>query len=48
MLNFTEPVQDQRLERLDEALLNDPTNVQKLKYKANVLDKNVSPSLQKG
>ncbi|XP_075988777.1 small integral membrane protein 12-A [Anticarsia gemmatalis] len=45
---YTQPVQDQRLERLtDEEVLKDPTNVQKLKYKENVLGKNVSPSLQK-
>ncbi|XP_047038848.1 small integral membrane protein 12 [Helicoverpa armigera] len=44
---YTKPVQDQRLERLtDDLTLNDPTNVQKLKYKENVLGKNVSPSLQ--
>ncbi|XP_059056490.1 small integral membrane protein 12 [Achroia grisella] len=45
---YNKAVQDQRLERLtDEELLSDPTNVQKLKYKENVLGKNVSPSLQK-
>ncbi|KAG6455888.1 small integral membrane protein 12-A [Manduca sexta] len=45
---YNKPVQDQRLERLtDEEVLKDPTNVQKLKYKENVLGKNVSPSLQK-
>ncbi|CAF4957131.1 unnamed protein product [Pieris macdunnoughi] len=44
---YSKPVQDQRLDRLEDELLKDPTNVQKLKYKANVLDKNVSPSLQK-
>ncbi|CAK1546542.1 unnamed protein product [Leptosia nina] len=43
---YSKPVQDQRLERLEEELLKDPTNVQKLKYKENVLGKNVSPSLQ--
>ncbi|XP_049883955.1 small integral membrane protein 12 [Pectinophora gossypiella] len=44
---YNKPVQDQRLERLtDEEILKDPTNVQKLKYKENVLGKNVSPSLQ--
>lgn len=44
---YNKPVQDQRFERLEEELLKDPTNVQKLKYKENVLGKNVSPSLQK-
>ncbi|CAH0712935.1 unnamed protein product, partial [Brenthis ino] len=43
---YTKPVQDQRLERLEEDILKDPTNVQKLKYQENVLGKNVSPSLQ--
>lgn len=45
---FSEPIQDQRVDRqIDEEALKDPTNVQKLKYKENVLGKNVSPSLQK-
>ncbi|XP_038219894.1 small integral membrane protein 12 [Zerene cesonia] len=44
---YSKPVQDQRMERIDEELLKDPTNVQKLKYKENVFDKNVPPSLQK-
>lgn len=44
---FTEPVQDQRFERLEDELLKDPTHVEKLKYKENVLGKNIPPSLQK-
>ncbi|XP_035456184.1 small integral membrane protein 12-A [Spodoptera frugiperda] len=44
---YNKPVQDQRVERLiDEEVLSDPTNVQKLRYKENVLGRNVSPSLQ--
>ncbi|CAH0699520.1 unnamed protein product [Spodoptera exigua] len=44
---YNKPVQDQRVERLiDEDVLSDPTNVQKLKYKENVLGRNLSPSLQ--
>ncbi|XP_045457972.1 small integral membrane protein 12 [Melitaea cinxia] len=43
---YNKPVQDQRDERLEEQLLQDPTNVKKLKYQENVLGKNVSPSLQ--
>ncbi|KAJ8707716.1 hypothetical protein PYW07_011393 [Mythimna separata] len=44
---YNKAVQDQRLERLvEEEALNDPTNVQKLKYKENVLGRNVPPSLQ--
>ncbi|KAI5632486.1 UPF0767 family domain-containing protein [Phthorimaea operculella] len=45
---YNKAVQDQRLERLtdEEELVKDPTNVPKLKYKENVLGKNVSPSLQ--
>lgn len=44
---YNKPVQDQRMDRqIDEDKLNDPTNVQKLKYKENVLGRNVSPSLQ--
>ncbi|CAH0404454.1 unnamed protein product [Chilo suppressalis] len=44
---YNKPIQDQRVDRqIDEDVLNDPTNVQKLKYKENVLGKNVSPSLQ--
>lgn len=46
-MSVAEPVQDQRFERLEEDLLKDPTNVQKLKYKENVFEKNVPPSLQK-
>ncbi|XP_026322695.1 small integral membrane protein 12 [Hyposmocoma kahamanoa] len=45
---YNKPIQDQRVDRLiEEEQLKDPTNVQKLKYKENVLGKNVSPSLQK-
>ncbi|XP_026757133.1 small integral membrane protein 12-A [Galleria mellonella] len=45
---YNKAIQDQRLERLtEEDILNDPTNVEKLKYKENVLGRNVSPSLQK-
>ncbi|CAH2258106.1 jg23136 [Pararge aegeria aegeria] len=44
---YNKPVQDQRFERIQDELLKDPTNVEKLKYKENVLGKNVSPSLQK-
>ncbi|OWR54198.1 small integral membrane protein 12 [Danaus plexippus] len=44
---YNKPVQDQRFERLEDEMLKDPTNVQKLKYKENVLGKNVSPSLSK-
>ncbi|KAM3955683.1 small integral membrane protein 12-A [Aphomia sociella] len=45
---YNKSVQDQRMERLtEEDALNDPTNVKKLKYKENVLGRNVSPSLQK-
>lgn len=44
---YNKPVQDQRVERLiDEEVLSDPTNVQKLRYKENVLGRNVSPSLE--
>ncbi|XP_050358656.1 small integral membrane protein 12 [Nymphalis io] len=44
---YNKPVQDQRFERLEDELLNDPTNVKKLKYQENVFGKNLSPSLQK-
>ncbi|XP_023936970.1 small integral membrane protein 12 [Bicyclus anynana] len=44
---YNKPVQDQRFERIQDDLLKDPTNVEKLKYKENVLGKNVPPSLQK-
>ncbi|XP_013200554.2 small integral membrane protein 12 [Amyelois transitella] len=45
---YNKSVQDQRLERLtDEEALKDPTKVDKLQYKENVLGRNVSPSLQK-
>ncbi|XP_034828223.1 small integral membrane protein 12 [Maniola hyperantus] len=44
---YNKPVQDQRFERLEDELLKDPTHVEKLKYKENVLGKNVSPSLLK-
>ncbi|VVC96490.1 unnamed protein product [Leptidea sinapis] len=43
---YSKPIQDQRLERLEDESLKDPTNVEKLKYRENVLGKNVSPSLQ--
>ncbi|KAI8433365.1 hypothetical protein MSG28_015406 [Choristoneura fumiferana] len=42
---FNKAIQDQRLERQDDT--QDPTKVEKLQYKENVLGKNVSPSLQK-
>ncbi|CAG9576959.1 unnamed protein product [Danaus chrysippus] len=44
---YNKPVQDQRFERLEDEMLKDPTNVEKLKYKENVLGRNVSPSLSK-
>ncbi|XP_053621863.1 small integral membrane protein 12 [Plodia interpunctella] len=44
---YSKSVQDQRLERLvDDETLKDPTKVEKLRYKENVLGRNVSPSLQ--
>ncbi|KAL0809326.1 hypothetical protein ABMA28_011535 [Loxostege sticticalis] len=45
---YNKAIEDQRVERqIDEEVLNDPTKVEKLKYKENVLGKNVPPSLQK-
>ncbi|CAG4949009.1 unnamed protein product [Parnassius apollo] len=46
---YNKSVQDQRVDRLssEEEILNDPTNVKKLKYQENVLGRNVSPSLEK-
>ncbi|XP_063545538.1 small integral membrane protein 12 [Cydia strobilella] len=44
---YSKAIGDQRLERQEDNMLADPTNVEKLKYKENVLGKNVSPSLQK-
>ncbi|XP_028160131.1 small integral membrane protein 12 [Ostrinia furnacalis] len=44
---FNKAVQDQRVDRqVEDEVLNDPTKVEKLKYKENVFGKNVAPSLQ--
>lgn len=40
-------IQDKRTERLtNDDMLSDPTHVEKLKLKENVLGRNLSPSLQ--
>lgn len=41
-----ESVQEHRAERLAEEELTDPTRVEKLRLNANVLERNLSPSLQ--
>lgn len=44
---FPESIQDSRSERLaNEELSSDPTKVEKLRLKENVLERNLSPSLQ--
>lgn len=44
---FSESIQDSRSERLaNEELNSDPTKVEKLRLKENVLERNLSPSLQ--
>ncbi|KAH1011453.1 small integral membrane protein 12 [Dendroctonus ponderosae] len=43
---YSKSIEEQRRERLlDEEKLKNATNVDKLKYQANVLGKNLSPSL---
>lgn len=43
---FVESIEEQRTERLlEEEKLQAAENVEKLKYKANVLNTNLSPSL---
>ncbi|NP_001103764.1 small integral membrane protein 12 [Bombyx mandarina] len=44
---YNKSIEDQRVDRLTDEVLKDPTNVKKLKYQENVLGKNVSPSLEK-
>lgn len=41
-----ESIQDSRSDRLTNEMLKDPTNVAKLRLKENVLERNLSPSLQ--
>lgn len=45
-MGFIESIEEQRKERLlDDEKLKNATKVDKLKYHANVFDKNVPPSL---
>lgn len=45
---ISESIQDSRSERLAEVeTTHDPTKVEKLRLKENVLERNLSPSLQK-
>lgn len=46
LCNPAESIQDNRAERLG-TLLEDPEKVEKLRLKGNVLERNLSPSLQK-
>lgn len=46
--NSTDSIQDKRSERLaEEEIGHDPTKVEKLRLKENVLERNLSPSLQR-
>lgn len=46
--NSTDSIQDRRSERLaEEEIDHDPTKVEKLRLKENVLERNLSPSLQR-
>lgn len=47
MYSISESIQDSRAERLaNEEISHDPTKVEKLRLKENVLERNLSPSLQ--
>lgn len=48
MFNSIESIQEVRARRLaGEKALDDPTEVKKLKLEENVLERNLSPSLQR-
>lgn len=44
---FSESIDEKRIERLMEEKLKDPTHIEKLRLKENVLGRNLSPSLEK-
>ncbi|XP_031627839.1 small integral membrane protein 12-A [Contarinia nasturtii] len=45
---YNESIQDSRADRLaNEEISHDPTKVEKLRLKENVLERNLSPSLQR-